>query len=116
MAFLATNNPEKSKIFYQDTLGLKLIGEHEFALVFDAFGIELRLQKTKNFKPHPHTSLGWSVEDITKTMTELSAKGVEFIKYEGMGQDKSNIWHAPAGGKIAWFKDPDGNLLSLTQC
>ena len=115
MAFLATTNAEKAKTFYQETLGLRLIEEHEFSIVFDANGIELRLQKSQAFTPHTHTSLGWSVEDISETIKELSAKGIEFIRYEGMGQDDTGIWHTPAGTKIAWFKDPYGNLLSLTQ-
>lgn len=115
MAFLATSNVDAARDFYQHTLGLRLIEEHDFAIVFDAFGTELRLQKTNGFTPQPHTILGWSVPNIIATVRELTTNGVEFIIYDGMGQDEHGIWHTPSGAKIAWFKEPDQNLLSLTQ-
>lgn len=115
MAFLATTDADKARDFYQNILGLKLIEEHEFALVFDVDGIELRIQKTSVFAPHSHTSLGWNVPQMEATIRDLTAKGISFIRYEGMDQDELGIWHPPSGVQIAWFKDPDGNLLSLTK-
>lgn len=115
IAFLATSDAVKARNFYQNMLGLAMVEESEYALVFDALGIELRLQKMPETRPQPHTALGWQVSDIDKRVAELSAVGVDFIRYETMEQDEHNIWASPSGARIAWFKDPDGNVLSLTQ-
>lgn len=97
MAFLVTGDAEKARDFYQNILGLKLIEEHEFAIVFDAFGIELRLQKSPDHTPLPQTALGWSVTDISDMISQLVAKGIEMVRYDGFGQDEAGIWHAPGG-------------------
>lgn len=114
-AFLATANAERAKAFYQDTLGLRLLTDDQFALAFDANGTQLRIQKVEKLKPHPFTSLGWHVPDIARAVTALVKQGVSFERYEFMKQDKLGVWKAPSGAKVAWFKDPDGNLLSLTE-
>lgn len=115
MAFLATTNAARAKTFYQQTIGLRLIADEDHALVFDAHGTMLRIQKVQKLAPAPHTALGWHVPDIARTVAELQAKNITFERYPFMEQDASGIWTAPGGAKVAWFKDPDGNLLSLTE-
>ena len=115
IAFVATQHPARARKFYEETLGLTLVEDGPFALVFDANGTMLRVQKVEKLIPATHTVLGWDVPDIHATIKELSKRGVRFEHFEGLQQDKSGIWTSPAGGKIAWFKDPDGNTLSLTQ-
>ena len=116
MAFVGVRDPERAKAFYRDTLGLNLVNEQlPFALVFDAQGIMLRVSIVQKVAAAPYTVLGWEVRDIAARVKELTSAGVEFERFEGMKQDKSGIWKSPAGARIAWFKDPDGNLLSLTQ-
>jgi catechol 2,3-dioxygenase-like lactoylglutathione lyase family enzyme len=113
--FIATTNPARAKAFYQDTLGLTLLTDDQFALAFDANGTELRVQKVEKLRPHPFTSLGWRVPDIAKAVAGLVKRGVSFERYEFMEQDELGVWQAPSGARVAWFKDPDGNLLSLTE-
>jgi catechol 2,3-dioxygenase-like lactoylglutathione lyase family enzyme len=115
MAFTATTNPEAALAFYRDVLGLRLVADEPFAIVFDAGGTMLRVQKTEQHTSAPHTLLGWQVEDMEATVRGLAERGVVFSLYDGMGQDADGIWTAPGGAKIAWFRDPDGNTLSLTQ-
>ena len=115
VAFVATRNPELSKQFYRDKLGLKFLSDDGFALVFDIAGTTLRIAKVQVFTPLPFTVLGWQVASIGKTVAELTGKGVVFERFPGMTQDKLGIWNAPGGAKVAWFKDPDGNILSLSQ-
>jgi catechol 2,3-dioxygenase-like lactoylglutathione lyase family enzyme len=114
-AFLATAQPENAKRFYQETLGLKLVSDDQFALAFDSAGTQLRIQKVEKFKPHPFTSLGWQVPDIRKSVKSLVDRGISFEKYSFLEQDDLGVWQAPSGAKVAWFKDPDGNLLSLSE-
>ena len=115
IAFVATTNPERSKAFYSDMLGLRLTGEDPFALVFDAGGTMLRVATVPELKPAGYTVLGWTVSDIERAVRELTAKGVAFQRYDGMPQDDLGIWTSPGGARIAWFLDPDGNTLSLTE-
>jgi catechol 2,3-dioxygenase-like lactoylglutathione lyase family enzyme len=115
MAFVCTTDPNRARPFYRDTLGLNLVEEHSFALVFDANGTSLRVSISNELTPAKHTVLGWEVPDIAASIQELQSKGVEFSRYEGMNQDANGIWRAPGGAQIAWFRDPDGNVLSLTQ-
>jgi catechol 2,3-dioxygenase-like lactoylglutathione lyase family enzyme len=115
IAFTATTNPDAALVFYRDVLGLTLISDEPYAIVFDAGGTMLRVQKTMQHTSAPHTLLGWEVHDVTSAVRGLVARGVAFRRYDGMGQDDDGIWTAPGGGKIAWFNDPDGNTLSLTQ-
>jgi predicted enzyme related to lactoylglutathione lyase len=115
VSFVATQKPASALKFYQNTLGLKLVNDDPFAIVFDANGTMLRVQKVQELIPAKHTVLGWEVPDILTKVKELTKRGVRFERYEGMGQDKSGIWKSPSGAQVAWFKDPDGNTLSLVQ-
>jgi Predicted enzyme related to lactoylglutathione lyase len=114
-AFVATADADKAREFYENTLGLKLVSDEEYAIVFDANGITLRIQKAGEFTPHPFTSLGWHVTDIEAAIAELKDKGVAFEQYPWMPEGSDGIMTFPNGAKVAWFKDPDGNLLSLDQ-
>jgi catechol 2,3-dioxygenase-like lactoylglutathione lyase family enzyme len=96
-------------------LGLKFVSDEPPALVFQVGGSMLRIQKVERVQPPPYTALGWAVGDIRGTVQRLRAAGVEFQKYEGLNQDNDNIWTSPSGAKVAWFRDPDGHVLSLTQ-
>jgi catechol 2,3-dioxygenase-like lactoylglutathione lyase family enzyme len=114
-AFVATTDAARAKTFYADVLGLRLVADEAFALVFDSNGTELRVQKAREVKPHPFTALGWIVPDIAAEVRALGARGVRFETGAGFPpQDELGIW-TTTGAKIAWFKDPDGNLLSLAQ-
>jgi catechol 2,3-dioxygenase-like lactoylglutathione lyase family enzyme len=114
IAFVATTQPELAKTFYRDILGLRLVSDEEFALVFDAYGTMLRIAKVDELHPESRTVIGWQVDDIEATIRTLVSRGVRFERYEGLEQDDLGIW-STEGGKIAWFKDPDGNVLSLTR-
>jgi catechol 2,3-dioxygenase-like lactoylglutathione lyase family enzyme len=115
MAFVATTRPEQARAFYQGVLGLPLVEDTPFALVFQAGGTNLRVQKAGPFQPHPFTALGWQVPDIAAAVKELAGRGVTFARYDFIPQDELGIWTTPDGARVAWFKDPDGNTLSLTQ-
>jgi len=112
-AFIPTVNPQQAKHFYAETLGLELLSEDGFALQFNANGTLLRVTTVQQLAPQPFTVLGWSVDDIYAAVTSLQAKGVLFEVYGFPSQDENGIWSAPGGTKVAWFKDPDGNVLSL---
>jgi len=115
VAFLATERADSALRFYRDLLGLRLVSEDGFALVFQNDNALLRIQKVEQHRPHPYTALGWRVLDIEETTRELARSGVTFERYPGLEQDSSGVWTAPSGARIAWFKDPDGNVLSLSQ-
>jgi catechol 2,3-dioxygenase-like lactoylglutathione lyase family enzyme len=114
-AFVATANPARSKHFYQDTLGLRLVSDDQFAIAFDCAGIQLRIQKIDRLQPHAFTALGWQVPNIRKAVQGLSKRGVSCERYAYLEQDDLGVWLAPSGAKVAWFKDPDGNVLSVTE-
>ena len=115
IGFVATSNATKARQFYEEKLGLTFVSGDQFALVFEAHGTMLRIQKVDHVNPHGYTVLGWKVADIRQEVETLSNRGVQFERYEGMNQDKHGIWTAPSKAKIVWFKDPDGNILSLTE-
>lgn len=115
IGFVATQNPASALMFYQGTLGLTLVSDDPFAMVFDVHGTMLRVQKVKELQPAKHTALGWDVADISAVVKELMGKGVRFERYPGLSQDELGIWKTPSGASVVWFKDPDGNVLSLTQ-
>ena len=115
IAFVATTQPERARPFYEEVLGLPLLADEPFALLFDANGVRLRVAKVGTLDPAPHTVLGWSVPDIRAAIHQLATKGVLFERYAGLSQDSAGIWTSPSGAQVAWFKDPDGNVLSLTQ-
>ncbi len=115
MAFVATTRPAAAKAFYADILGLTLLEDSPFALVFRSGAATLRIQKVEAFSPFPFTALGWRVDDVAAKLRDLAAHGVACERYGFLAQDAAGIWTAPNGDRIAWFKDPDGNVLSLAQ-
>jgi catechol 2,3-dioxygenase-like lactoylglutathione lyase family enzyme len=115
IAFVATTQPERARAFYADVLGLKLTGEDTFALTFEAGGTMLRVAVVEQLEPQGFTVLGWIVADIAATARELASRGVEFRRYAWMEQDAAGVWRSPSGAQVAWFADPDGNTLSITQ-
>ncbi len=114
-AFVPTIIPAKAKAFYKDVLGLRLLSEDNYALEFDANGMRLRVIVVPELQPHNFTALGWNVDDISSTIKQLNEQEVECEKYDFIQQDELGIWTSPSGAKVAWFKDPDGNILSLSQ-
>lgn len=114
MAFVATANAEKARAFYGDQLGLTLIEDGPFGLVFDCGGTVLRIQKVETVAAIPYTALGWRVSDVPATVRGLVERGVLFERFPGIDQDEDGIWTTPDGTGVAWFKDPDGNLLSVS--
>jgi len=115
MAFVATTDAARARAFYGDVLGLRLVSDEAFALVFESEGTTVRVQKVARMTPSPYTVLGWSVPDIDTTMERLRSGGVQFESFGLPGQDEAGVWTAGDGTRVAWFKDPDGNVLSLTQ-
>lgn len=111
--FVATAHPDRARAFYSDTLGLRLVTEHDFALVYESGGTTIRVQKVRELRPQEHTVLGWIVDDIEAEVDELASRGVAFLRVPGLQQDARGIWTPPGGQKVCWFKDPDGNTLSL---
>ena|ERR1700730_12875205 len=114
-AFVPTVMPGKSKSFYRDILGLKLLSEDNYALEFEANGILLRVIIVPELRPQTFTVLGWNVDDISSIIKSLNKKGIVCEKYDFLEQDNLGVWKSPGGSKVAWFKDPDGNILSLTE-
>jgi len=115
IAFVATTDAGRAKAFYRDVLGLELKSDEPFALVLAANGTMIRVSKVREFSPAPYTVLGWRVSDIESMAKGLGKRGVVLEKFPGFQQDSLGIWAAPGGDKVAWFKDPDGNMLSITQ-
>lgn len=115
IAFIATDDADAALTFYGDVLGLKLLEDSHFALVFDDGGQMLRVQKVAQVEPAPNTVHGWEVTDIAAEITALSRQGVQFARYEALEQDEQGVWTSPDGHRIAWFRDPSNNNLSLTQ-
>lgn len=116
VAFVGVCDPDRAKIFYRDRLGLRLVSEElPFALVFDVQGTMLRVTVVPEVKPAKFTVLGWKVPDIQAAVSSLDKEGVEFQRYAGLQQDGLGIWTSPSGARVAWFHDPDGNILSVTQ-
>jgi catechol 2,3-dioxygenase-like lactoylglutathione lyase family enzyme len=115
VAFVATKDSGRARAFYEGVLGLRFIKDDGFALVLDAHGIMVRVAKMQEFVPAPFTILGWQVTEIENVVRGLRAKGVHFEIFGFFKQDELGIWTAPTGDKVAWFKDPDGNVLSVSQ-
>ena len=114
-AFAAVLDRESARTFYGDTLGLRLVSEDSFALVFDANGTMLRISPVAEMTPAKYTVLGWEVPDIVGAVRALGDRGVKFERYGFFEQDELGIWTAPGGARVAWFKDPSGNTLSVAQ-
>jgi catechol 2,3-dioxygenase-like lactoylglutathione lyase family enzyme len=115
VAFGATVDAASAARFYGETLGLRRRSEDAFALVFEANGVELRLQKVEALTPQGFTVLGWQVADVDAVLAALARSGIVPERYPGLVQDARGVWNAPSGARVAWFKDPDGNLLSVAQ-
>jgi len=115
VAFVAITNAEKARGFYEGILGLRFVKDDGFALVFEANGIMVRAAKMKDFKPAQYTVLGWQVSRIDDAVRSLTNLGVKFEIFGFFKQDELGIWTAPTGDKVACFKDPDGNILSISQ-
>ncbi len=114
-AFLPTTDQEVSKQFYMNILGLKLVSQDAYAIELEGGGVALRITTVDQFTPQPFTVLGFRVVDIDYQVKTLLQKGLDFETYSSLSQDDLGIWTSPSGAKIAWFKDPDGNLISLTE-
>ena len=115
VAFLPTTDLDRARLFFSETVGLSITECTEFACVFDAHGTALRVTPVGELRPAPYTVLGWAVADIAASVRYLGARGIRFERYPDMKQDELRIWTTPGGDRVAWFKDPDGNVLSLTQ-
>jgi len=116
VAFVPTRDADKARVFYERVLGLRFVNDDGFALVMDANGIMIRVARVgKEFTPAQFTILGWQVSGIENMVRALQNKGVHFEIYGFFKQDELGIWTAPTGDKVAWFKDPDGNTLSVSQ-
>ena len=115
VAFGATTDGARAAQFYTNVLGLVVRYEDDFAVSLESEGIEPRLQKVEQFTPQPFTTLGWQVASVVDVVQELMRRGVTPERYSWMNQDAAGVWQAPSGARVAWFKDPDGNLLSVAQ-
>ena len=116
IAFVPTRDAAQSRSFYEGLLGLRFISDDKFALVMEANGTMIRIVRVGNFTPAPFTILGWQVQDIHQSVADLTAKGLTFTRYPHFEQSPDGVWTATGGAaKVAWFADPDGNTLSLSQ-
>jgi catechol 2,3-dioxygenase-like lactoylglutathione lyase family enzyme len=115
IAFVATTDGARARAFYENTLGLRVISDDDYAIACDANGTMVRIQKVQTLSAQPFTALGWAVSDIEAAVRSLVARGVVFERYEFLKPDAHGVWTSPSGAKVAWFKDPDGNTLSITQ-
>ena len=115
IAFVSTTDLARSRSFYEAVLGLPIVDENAYACVVDAHGTMLRVTAVATVAHPGYTVLGWRVPDISETVARLESLGVVFARYDGMEQDAQGVWTTPNGDRIAWFNDPDGNVLSLTE-
>jgi|ERR1700733_5306063 len=115
IAFAAATDLNRAKVFYEQVLGLPVAEHNDFVCVLDANGTMLRLTAVAEVRQAGYTVLGWKVTDIAAAVRGLASRGVLFLRYDGMDQDEDAVWTTPSGDKVAWFADPDGNVLSLTQ-
>ena len=115
VAFIPTKDANRARGFYEQVLGLRFISEDSFAIVMDANGTMVRIVRVGDFTPFPFTILGWQVNDIHKIVAEMTDKDVNFTRYPYFEQSPDGVWTAPGGAKVAWFTDPDGNTLSISQ-
>ena len=116
IAFIPTKNAEAARTFYETTLGLTFVSDDNFALVFRVGPTQtmLRVVRTGAFTPAQFTIFGWESPDVAADVQALTARGINFLRFAYFEQDALGIWAAPNGNKVAWFKDPDGNTLSLS--
>ena len=110
-----TSRVSAAETFYRDLLGLRLRGKSDGALVFDVGGSDLRVSPIPSTTPSTHTVLGFSVMDLDAEMALLGARGVSFERFDEFPHDEHGALTTPDGARVAWFRDPDGNLLSIVQ-
>jgi catechol 2,3-dioxygenase-like lactoylglutathione lyase family enzyme len=115
IGFVPTKDSKKAREFYEHKLGFQFVSDDSFALVMNAGGSTIRIAKAADFTPAPYTVLGWEVQDIESVVAWLQDRGVEFEKYPFVQDQERGIWKTPKGDKVAWFEDPDGNVLSVSQ-
>jgi catechol 2,3-dioxygenase-like lactoylglutathione lyase family enzyme len=115
VAFVLSSHLGRSHAFYSGVLGLKRVEESSMANVYDANGTPLRVMLVASHKPQPYTVLGFYVPDVRSAKAELEDRGMTFKRYEGYDADEEGVWTSPTGAQIAWFEDPDGNIISLSQ-
>ena len=118
IGFIPTANAEAARAFYETTLGLAFESDDQFAMVFRLgpdHGAMLRVVRAGDFTPAPFTIFGWGTDRIDACVDELAREGVQFLRFGFLEQDERGIWRAPDGARVAWFKDPDGNTLSVSQ-
>jgi catechol 2,3-dioxygenase-like lactoylglutathione lyase family enzyme len=115
IGFIPITDAARARVFYEQSLGLRFLSDDQFALVMEANRTKIRLVRMKEFTPAPFTILGWETTEIEQTVRELIAKGVVFQRYPFVTQDELGIWNTPNGSRVAWFQDPDGNILSISQ-
>jgi predicted enzyme related to lactoylglutathione lyase len=115
IAFIPTKDAARARLFYEEQLGLRFVSDDSFAVVMDANGIMVRIVRVGEFTPASFTILGWQVDDIHRAVAEMTSKGSQFKRYSFLEQSEDGVWTAPGGAKVAWFSDPDGNILSLSQ-
>ena len=115
VCFIATADADRARAFYHGKLGLALVEDGGYALVFDVNGTQLRVQRVQDVSPHPYTALGWEVANVTTAVRALAANGVTMARFPGLALDADGVWDTPDGSRVAWFHDPDGNTLSLSQ-
>ena len=116
IAFVPTRDSARARTFYADILGLRFVSDDGFAVVFDSDGTMVRIVRVGEFTPFAFTLLGWNVPDIDSAVDALAAQGVQFNRYGFLEQSPNGIWTAPGNAaRVAWFPDPDGNTLSLSQ-
>jgi catechol 2,3-dioxygenase-like lactoylglutathione lyase family enzyme len=115
VAFVSATDLRRARAFYEQTLGLPVLEQDDFACVLDAHGTMLRVTAVREVARGGYTVVGWRVTDIGAAVRDLAARGIAFLRHAGMNQDEHGIWTAPSGAQVAWFTDPDGNVLSLTQ-
>jgi catechol 2,3-dioxygenase-like lactoylglutathione lyase family enzyme len=114
VGFIPVRDTSQARRFYEGTLGLRVLEDTPFALVVDAHGTMLRITPVPELTVQPFTVAGWHVADVAITARALADRGVACTLYDGLAQDELGVWTSPGGDRVAWFKDPDGNTLSLT--
>jgi len=115
LGFVPTRDAELARRFYEGVLGMRLVSDDQFALVMDAGGTTIRIVRVGEFTPAAYTILGWEVRGIAEVVARMTQAGVQMERYGFPGQGDDGIWNAPGGAKVAWFKDPDGNVLSVSE-